>query len=365
MPRRKKLPPVPDITNLGKDPETHVVQKSNPLMSLSETGLTLAEFKILDAYLARIDSHKPEERFVRLEKGEIEKYLGVSKINTPDLEKRIDNLFQTVTIRDNHKARGFTKIALFEKAVCYQDDDGLWQIDLGASASAMDYIFNVENIGYLRYRLRNVINLTSRYSYVLYLYLEQNRHMHLSWEIRLDELKSLLRCTAETYSQYKRFNDLILKKCHKELNEKTECHFSYEPVKKGRKVAAIRFTLEPITPSLAVKAEDCEPNQYTLDDWQDSRREDICHGFESEEFASFTDEQLKVLRDLGWAKKRDEDVERHNALLNDVLLACQYATSDYLRQKILVAKTRKPKNLFLYVKKMIENDDQDSSCQSV
>ena len=126
----------------------------------------------------------------------------------------------------------------------------------------MDYIFNVENIGYLRYRLRNVINLTSRYSYVLYLYFEQNRRMHLSWEISLDDLKALLRCTAETYSQYKRFNDLVLKKCHKELNEKTECHFSYEPIKKGRKVTAIRFTLEPINSEIDLSL----PGQISLED---------------------------------------------------------------------------------------------------
>ena len=262
MPRRKKLPPIPNITTIGKSPELHMVQKSNPLVSLSETGLTLAEFKILDAYLARIDSHKPEERFIRLDKGSVEQYLGVTQIKPADLEKRIDNLFQTVTIRDKHKPKGFTKIALFEKAVCYQDDNGLWQIDLAASRSAMDYIFNVENIGYLRYRLRNVINLTSRYSYVLYLYFEQNRRMHLSWEISLDDLKALLRCTAETYSQYKRFNDLVLKKCHKELNEKTECHFSYEPIKKGRKVTAIRFTLEPINSEIDLSL----PGQIFLED---------------------------------------------------------------------------------------------------
>lgn len=255
MPRRKKLPPVPDILGIGKTPENHMVLKANPLVSLSETGLTLAEFKILDAYLARIDSHKPEERFIRLEKGEIEKYLGVTQIKPADLEKRIDNLFQTVTIRDKHKPRGFTKIALFEKAVCYQDDDGFWQVDLGASTSAMDYIFSVENIGFLRYRLRNVINLTSRYSYVLYLYFEQNRNMHLSWEIPLEELKSLLQCTAERYSQFKFFNSEILKKCQKELNEKTDCHFSYEPIRKGRKVSSIRFTLEPL--SVATGKKNC------------------------------------------------------------------------------------------------------------
>lgn len=51
MPRRKKLPAIPDYKGTGKESDNLLIQKSNPLLSLSETGLTLAEFKILDAYL--------------------------------------------------------------------------------------------------------------------------------------------------------------------------------------------------------------------------------------------------------------------------------------------------------------------------
>lgn len=258
MPRRKKLPLIPDYVDSGKNPEVHLVQKSNPLLTLSETAMTLSELKILDAYLSRIDSHDPEKRFVRLEKGAIENLLGVTQIKPLDLEKRINNLFQTITIRDERKPKGFTKIALFEKAVCYQDDDGLWQVDLGASWSAMEYVFNPENIGYLRYRLKNVISLTSRYSYVLYLWLEHNRFRR-SWEIDLLDLKSLLRCTADTYSQFYRFNDLVLKKCHKEILEKTDCRYTYEPIKRGRAVKSVRFTVETL-PALEL------PGQLSMDD---------------------------------------------------------------------------------------------------
>ena len=110
----------------------------------------------------------------------------------------------------------------------------------------MEYIFNPERLGYLRYNLRNVVKLTSRYSYVLFLYLEQNRHMHLTWDVPLDELKALMRCTADSYKGYKEFNDKVLKKCLSELNDKTDCKFSYEPIKRGRTVKAVRFTLEPL-----------------------------------------------------------------------------------------------------------------------
>lgn len=245
MPKRKKLPILEDCSVYFKEKKDCIIQKTNPLLTLSETDMTLSELKILDAYLAKIDTHNPDSRFIQLEKGEIEKLLGVTEIKSRELEKRVENLFQTITIRDDREPKGFTKIALFEKAICYQDNDGLWKVELGASQSAMEYIFYPENLGYLRYRLSNIVGLTSRYSYILYLYLEQQR-FRSSWEISLEKLKTLLRCTAETYNEFKRFNDLVLKKCLKELTEKTECKFDYEPVRKGRSVVAIKFKIQSI-----------------------------------------------------------------------------------------------------------------------
>lgn len=243
MPHRKKLLQMSNFKVIPQQSESSLIQKANPLQSLSETKMTLSEFKILDAYLSRIDSHKPDERYVCFEKGELETLLGVDKINKPDLEKRIDNLFQVVTIRDSSKPNGFTKIGLFARADCNQDENGQWQVNLACSPEAMEYVFNIENIGYLKYRLKNVIDLTSRYSYVLYLYLENNRYRK-SWEITLGELKALLRCTADTYTEYKRFNDLVLKKCYRELNEKTNIKYSYKPIRSGRSVTRVEFTVE-------------------------------------------------------------------------------------------------------------------------
>lgn len=74
------------------------------------------------------------------------------------------------------------------------------------------------------------------------------------------------------------------------------------------------------------------------------------------EFSGLTDEQLVLLKDLGWSRKRESDIEQHRETLGSFPTACEYATADYLRQAILMAKARHPKDLFLYVKKMIEND---------
>ena len=375
MPRRKKLPAVPDYEGTPIFDDKLKVQKCEPLMTLSKTSLTLPEFKILDAYLSRINSHEPDKRYVRFEKGELEKMLGVSRILRPDLEKRIDNLFQVITIYDKHKPKNFTKIALFAKAECEQDENGLWQIDLACSVEAMEYVFNVDNIGYLSYMLKNVVDLTSRYSYILYLYLENNRFRH-QWEISIDELKEMLNCTAETYSAYKRFNDLILKKCQTELNEKTSLRFSYRPTKKkGRKYTAIQFTIERIFGEI-LPEDNTLDGQMTFDDvrllaeknGQDNNGErvEIDYGGELPDLLGeascnneFPPEQIRVIQDLVVKYVNLTGVSR--ASLNDFHLTC----CDYLTRKVNMMnaydkeKQRhgdKIGNRFKYLCSMIQTD---------
>lgn len=99
MPKRSKLPIIFDYEGMGTNPSNAEIQKARPLQSLSETDLTLSEFKILDAYLARINSHDPDKRTVQLEKGELEKVLGVSEIKQDDLNKRLRHLFQVIEVR--------------------------------------------------------------------------------------------------------------------------------------------------------------------------------------------------------------------------------------------------------------------------
>lgn len=231
------------IISLPKSEDKLTVQKSLPLFALWRSDLTLSEFKILDIYLSRIDSHKPGRRAVMFEKGELEKILGVKKINQKVLEERLKHLMGNVVklpnIEENRK--GFQLITLFEEAVAEQDEYGLWQVKLECTQKAMQYIFNIENLGYLRYKLRCITSITSRYTYIMFTYLEANRYRK-TWEVPLQELKELLHCEQEAvYKEFKFFNQKILKKVHKEMIEKTECRYEYEPIKRGRSVVAIKF----------------------------------------------------------------------------------------------------------------------------
>ena len=347
MPRRKKLPVVPDYIDSGNSDKGLVINKSNPLLSLSQTSLTLPEFKILDAYLGRINSHDPEKRTVRFEKGKLEECLGVSRILKDDLDKRLRNHFQVIEVNDDTKRKGFKLVSLFEEADAEQDDDGLWQVTLTCTPSAREYVFNVDNIGYFKYRLKNIMYLTSRYSYILYLYLEKE-HYRGTWEIDLDELKQILNCTAETYTQYKRFNDLVLKKCQAELCEKTNRKFTYEPVKKGRKVAKIRFK---ILPSNELEDLDFDQDQITLEDCGIIENDplDFLSGACDDEFKR---EQMEVIFNLLNTMSLPEH-EYGVEFARYLYLKLKYATLN------LYAKTHKIPHRFGYFKAMIERECEE------
>ena len=350
----------PDYLGSPKGNDKLVVLKSNPLQSLSASKLSLAEFKILDAYLSRIDSRDVRKRYVRFEKGELEKILDITKISRENLSSRLENLFQAVTIRDPKKLKGFTMIALFEKAEAFQDDDGLWQVDLACSSAALEYVFNIENLGYLRYRLKNIIDLTSRYSYILYLYLENNR-FRKSWKISLNELKKILNCTAGSYATgYKEFNNKILKRCQQELHKKTDLRFSYQPTdKRGKFYTAVIFTVETVSDRIKAIDEQREeiPIQISFADIDqayadvpETTTESIDCGGELAELLSsvcddeFSPEQIRILQDLVLQYIGSDHIK----------------CADYLMHKRNITnhlcKSKETEARFKYLVRMINND---------
>ena len=340
------------ITGVPQDPDSKLmVQKSTPLYALWRSDLSLADLKILDTYLARINSHDPTHRTVHLEKGQIEKLLGVKKINAQDLKARVRHLCTAVAVDDPTRTKAFRMISLFEEADCAQDEDGLWQIDLTCSAPARKYIFNVEHLGYLRYALRSVAHLKSRYSYILFLYLERNRHMHTTWEIGFEELKNLLCCEKEeTYREFYRFNDRLLKRCHKELTEKTECQFTYQPVKRGRKVVGVRFSLRTAASQLE--------GQMSFDGMEapPGAGPEKAGQYSSEALAylaeacgyEFSEEQVQVLFDLILRllpHDRQNGLERFHYLRQKYNLMLMYSTKDKISNRFNYLKTAIEKDL--------------------
>ena len=341
---RKKIEP---ITGLDGKGEKLTVQKSLPLFSLWRSQLSLSEFKILDTYLSRINSHIPEKRTVIFDKGELERLLGVDRIRTEELDKRLIHLGTPIRIDDTTaKNKKFSRISLFEKATAEQDSNGIWRVELTASQSAMKYFFNVENLGYLRYKLRCITSLNSRYAYILFTYLESNRYRR-EWTVSLDDLKHILSCEKEEYArEFKYFNRDVLKRIQKELHEKTECRYTYTPIKKGRFVVAIHFRVEPLT---AIDDPDIDqiPGQMSMADLQEHELWETALSD-----SGFSPEQIEHIRTLVECVPSDKLPNKGQGIDIDRF--------HYVRRlwAQLRAQKKPVKNPYAYLCKMIQNDSE-------
>lgn len=344
-----------NISGIGNHPAKALVEKSRPLLSLSKTHMTLAEFKILDAYLSRINSHDPSAETVTFEQGELELYLGISRFLRKDLDERLKALMHPIDISGEENE--INNIVLFYRARAKRDTQtGLWEIQMTCTPDAKKYIFNIDNIGYLRYRLKNIINMTSRYTYLMFLYLLDNR-FRKSWIVELDSLKEVLNCTADTYFAYKRFNDLVLKKCQKEIHEKTELRYEYTSIRKGKRINALQIKIITVAEELKEIDEGSEGVQLYLPIYDDDHETDInemeyvgdleyllgadaCNN-------EFTPEQIRVIKDkvitaVGYAA--------------DHIDYCNYLSSKYNMMNVYDTKEKKIKDRFKYLCAMIDKE---------
>lgn len=255
-----------EIEGLGKKPLNNCVQKSNPLVQLCKNkDISLMAFKLLDIYLSRINSHEPDRRTVIIPRGELEQVMGVKRLERDDIAAALKSLSVGVDVAVGERNK-VDVISLFQRMTATRfDDDDVWSVRLTCTEEAMQYVFNVDDLGYLRYRLGAVANLRGRMAYVMFMYLESNRFRG-SWTVELHELKSLLGCDDnDYYNEFRRFDEKVLRRLQKELADKANCRFSYEKIKKGRKIVALMFTLE----SIAVYKSD-EDTQLTLEDYEQS-----------------------------------------------------------------------------------------------
>lgn len=258
MPKRNRLPERPDFIEITEQSQNRFVQKQKSLMMLQDSDIPLTSLKLIDLYLSKLDNYlekalTPEERaekvksqrIIHIKGGELERTLEVTKINSTALYDRLKPLLTPILMTpkdDNH----LLAAPLFKRLKA-DKEQGFWNLELEMSEDAEAHIFIPEHIHYLRYRLKNITGLSSRYAYFLYMYLEDERFKHTDWRVPLEELKELLGCKDQaSYQKFKLFNHHVLLKAQKELEERTDCRFTYETITsgKGGKVVAIVFHLE-------------------------------------------------------------------------------------------------------------------------
>ena len=336
--------------------ENHIVQKSIPLLDeLRHQNLKMFELKLIEVYLSRINSHRPESRTVLFEKNELKQICGTS-LHIDSLRQSLHTIrhLEVAEISEDGTRTTEKTTNLFDYSEIVHDKNGVAYIKLECSQRAMQYIFFLEDIGYLRYKLRNVIHLQSKYSYSLFLYLVQNK-FRKSWRITLSDLIEILKTPYETYTE---INKLILKPVLMEINSKTSLQYKYYPIKKGRVTTEIEFEIIDWGEIQKI-AEEIEQEQPELLQIEEQQETKIHSGLDIDFISescdnSFTDNQISALISV-INKDNLSDADKKQYGLNIAIynyLSRKYRLFVALEQDTVIY------NRFKYFYSMIEGDTQ-------
>jgi len=99
---------------------------------------------------------------------------------------------------------------------------------------------------FLMYDIRNILRLSSPYTVRMYEFLKQYEKIGIR-VFQVEDLKRYL-FVEEKYSRYFDFKKRIILHSQKKLKQHTDISFSFEEIKNGRRVVAIRFFIEKNKP---------------------------------------------------------------------------------------------------------------------
>lgn len=211
--------------------DNYIIEKSNLLVELKGTNMTLQELRFLCIYLARINARDVSTRCVRFLLSDFQSIMGLGKLNIKYLKTVTNNLLRKIVNLPNSDG-GYTGFPLFGGIKVFKDDLEQWCIEIDASDYALPYLFDISSGGYVSYRLFNVLSLGTPYQIRLYELLKKYEKIGVL-EISISDLRAYLSIGIDQYARFENFKVRILSDCKVALYNNTDIYFDYECGKRG------------------------------------------------------------------------------------------------------------------------------------
>lgn len=228
---------------MGTLKETNWVVHSNAFAPAIHKTITLVEQRMLAIYLSKINPNNPETCEVCFRLEDYERMMGLQRFNITQLKECAKQIIAIPVILDQ-PGGGFTACPLFSRFKLEKIDEE-WFVFIKCSEDVMAHLFHLQK-EFVRYALWNILNLTERNHQQLYRILKQYERIGEK-TMSLEKLKFGLGLDGK-HEKFYDFRRDVLEPCQQALAEKTDLRFEYEPIRKGRKVHAIRFTIHKNTP---------------------------------------------------------------------------------------------------------------------
>ena len=218
------------------------IERSNELNQLSPKGMTLTEIRFLAIYQAKINARKPETRTVTFPLAEFCEIMNIKRVNITPIKNIVDSLLcKPVHLPCEDGKKGFEAVPLFNKCKVVQENDGKWYVDIECHEDVVPYMFEMKR-NYFTYELWNALKLKSINQVRMYEILKQYEKIGERL-ILLDDLKAMLGIGKKQYVSFKDFRKYVIEVCQKALEQYTDIKYTFEPIKQGRKIHALKFTI--------------------------------------------------------------------------------------------------------------------------
>lgn len=129
---------------------------------------------------------------------------------------------------------------LFEKVKIYKRDT---RVSIKIDDVLKPHLLN-QRENFVAYLFENVLVMKSKYSKYLYRLLKTFAYMG-EYETSLIVLKDSLQCSEDYSGRYDNFRKYVLDKAMEEINQYTDLEVSYKPIRVGRSIQKIHFTIKP------------------------------------------------------------------------------------------------------------------------
>lgn len=219
-----------------EEKRNYPVAKANELVRKARYSLTAQQQKIILYLISQIKPEDDDLKIYRFDMVDFAKLCGIKchgenyKNFKESLKGLADKSFWLETPRKDMLIRWLERLEIdkYETTVSLRLDDRL-----------KPYLVKLKD-NFTMYNFGSTLLMNSKHSIRLFEIFMSYKSVGIV-EFTLDELKETLECGE--YGEYKDFRRYVIDKVLKEINELTEINVSYKPIKHGRSVYSLLFTI--------------------------------------------------------------------------------------------------------------------------
>ncbi|MCG7915919.1 MAG: replication initiation protein [Candidatus Thiodiazotropha weberae] len=229
-----------------KGEKGELVYKSNELIE-AQYELSAAAQKVAATLISKIDPNGGELPRFNLTVVEYAQMFGIARQSAYEMIDNVTSeLKRVLIVLREPGSRSFTKLSLFRECHYTEEEKRVeFEFEERLDKHLRDFAGN-----FTRYQIRQIKKLKSKYSIRLYELLRKSHPIKTTknvtfFEVDLPQLKSMIGIgNQKIYKEYANFRWRVLLKAQKELHELTDIDFSFEPIRLGRKVHAVKFIVK-------------------------------------------------------------------------------------------------------------------------